>query len=102
MKTDSFFQGTKTLGKMKNIHNALSDVLETYNGILSAQVIQDPNNEKRWKIQVRHNQSPNSFLEIEILEIDNEPIGCVLQQVNIGRRSMFRFMDRLLDALDLD
>ena len=102
MKTDSFCQREKTSGKMRNIHNALSDVLERYNGVLSANIVQDPNHQHRWVVQVRHNQVPNSLLELEILEIENEPIGCILQQVNIGRRSMFRFMDRLMDALDLD
>lgn len=85
---------------MKNIHNALSDVLEHYNGHLTAQVVEEQEN--RWKIQVRHLQVPNSLLEFEILEIDNEPVGCVLQRINIGRRSMNRFMDLLLDALELD
>ena len=86
---------------MKNIHNALSDVLEHYNGELSGQVIEEHEN-NRWKIQVRHIQDANSLLEIEILDIENEPIGCVLQRVNIGRRSMNRFMDRLMNALELD
>lgn len=86
---------------MKNIHNALSDVLEHYNGELSGQVIEEHEN-NRWKIQVRHIQDANSLLEIEILDIENEPVGCVLQRVNIGRKSMNRFMDRLMNALELD
>ena len=85
---------------MKNIHNALSDALGHYNGVLSGQVVEEYEN-NRWKIQIRHVQDANSLLEIEILEVQNEPIGCVLQRVNIGRRSMNRFMDRLMNALEL-
>ena len=84
---------------MKNIHNALSDVLGHYNGVLSGQVVEEYEN-NRWKIQVRHVQDANSLLEFEILEVENEPVGCVLQCVNIGRRSMNRFMDLFMDALE--
>ena len=85
---------------MKNIHNAVSDVLETYNGSLTAKVLDDPNVPCRWRIEVRHIQAPDAFLEIEMLELDGEWVGAVLQKVNIGRRSMNRFMDLLMEHLE--
>ena len=85
---------------MKNIHNAVADTVEYYDGLLTANVTEDLDN--RWKIEVRNIQRPNVFLEIEILLIDNEPIGCVLQKVNVSRRSMGMFMDVLMDFLEND
>lgn len=85
---------------MKNIHNALSDTLDYYNGRLTATVHDDPNVPSRWRIEVRHTQIPNVLLEIEMLELEGEWVGCVLQKVNVGRRSMNFFMDVLMDYLE--
>jgi hypothetical protein len=85
---------------MRNIDNAVSDVLTHYNGNITAQIITDPNVPDRWRIEIRHIEVQDAFLEIEILSLDNEPVACVLQKVNIGRRSMNRFMDLLVDYLE--
>lgn len=85
---------------MRNIDNAISDVLTHYNGNVTARIITDPNVPERWRIEVRHLQAEDAFLEIEVLNLDNEPVACVLQKVNVGRRSMNHFMDLLMDYLD--
>ena len=87
---------------MRNIDNAISDVLEHYNGRITTRIVEDPNVPQRWRIEVRHVQVPDALLEIEILNLENEPIACVLQKVNVGRRSMNRFMDLLMDYLEED
>lgn len=85
---------------MKNIHNAVSDTLDYYNGRLTATVHDDPNVPTRWRIEVRHNEVPNALLEIEMLELEGDWVGCVLQKVNVGRRSMALFMDILFEHLE--
>ncbi len=87
---------------MRNIDNAVSDALAHYNGRITARIIEDPNVQDRWRVEIRHVQVPDALLEIEILNLENEPIACVLQKVNVGRRSMFRFMDLLMEYLEED
>lgn len=87
-------------GKMRNIDNAISDVLTHYNGNITARIVADPNVPDRWRIEVRHVGAPDALLEIEVLNLENEPVACVLQKVNVGRRSMNKFMDLLVDYLE--
>lgn len=43
---------------------------------------------------------PGSYLTIELHDNEGVPAALVLHQHNVGRRSMTRFMNRLMDALD--
>jgi hypothetical protein len=84
---------------MKNVHNALSDVMEYYK-LLNFEVVNFIPEDSRWLIKVYEQANPNAFLEIEVIDDDGVPKCCVLQKVNVGRRSMFQFMNRLVDALE--
>lgn len=80
---------------MKNIHNAVTDVLEKMHGYKESKIVEDEN---RWIVEiVGHN---DELLRVEILTIDNEPVGCVLERKNVSVRVMNNFMDTLMDALD--
>lgn len=86
---------------MKNVHNALSTVVETYkNDTLEYDVIQELVDDNLWIVNVYNRNAPGSLLQIEIIDDDGIPKCCVLQKVNVGRRSMCRFMDKLVDALE--
>lgn len=85
---------------MRNIYNAVSDVLEHINGDIDSSIHEDPNVPNRWRIQIKNRQVQDSLLEVEILVLDNEPIGCVLQRRHVGRRVMNRIMDLLMDYLE--
>ena len=82
---------------MKNIHNAVSDMLEEL-GIehrVQARVELDPNNSVRylaWFIDV---DVPDSILEIEVIDTDERPTMCVLERKGFSERSMCRIMDEL-------
>jgi hypothetical protein len=84
---------------MKNIHNALSDVMDYYK-FLNFEVVNFVPEDSRWTVKVYEQANPNAFLEIEVINDDGIPKCCVLQKVNVGRRSMFQFMNRLVDALE--
>jgi hypothetical protein len=86
---------------MKNVQNALTDVIEKYRAdTLTYDVIQENTNESFWIVNVYNQNAPGSLLQIEIIDDAGVPKCCVLQKVNVGRRSMCRFMDRLVNALD--
>jgi hypothetical protein len=82
---------------MRNIHNAVSDVMEHFNGEMNTRIIADPDIHNRWRIEVTKD---DSLLDIEVLLLDDTPIACVLQRRNVGRRVMNRFMDLLMEYLD--
>jgi hypothetical protein len=86
---------------MKNVHNALSSVIEKYQrDTLQYDVIQELEADQLWIVNVYNRSAPGSLLQIEIIDDDGVPKCCVLQKLNVGRRSMCRFMDRLVDALE--
>jgi hypothetical protein len=41
-------------------------------------------------------------MEIEILELEGDAVGCVLERTNIPLRTLQRFMNRLMENLDDD
>jgi hypothetical protein len=87
---------------MKNIHNALTDVVSMYRtNVLEYDIIQDVPEYKLWIVNVYNRDAPGSLLQIEIIDDLGIPKCCVLQNVNVGRRSIFKFMNRLVDALDI-
>lgn len=86
---------------MKNIHNALSDVMTYYKAnTLDYEVVQHIPEDNLWIVNVYNRDATDSLLQIEVIDDDGIPKCCVLQKVNVGRRSMFKFMNRLVDALD--
>ena len=86
---------------MKNVHNALSDVVRMYTAnVLDYEVVQYIPEDNLWIVNVYNRDAPGSLLQIEVIDDYGIPKCCVLQKVNVGRRSMFKFMNRLVDALD--
>jgi hypothetical protein len=87
---------------MRNIHNALSDTLNTLN-IRDAMtsILQDPNDPDCWRISLYSLDHDNRdvVLEVEVIDRNNGPVGSVLFRRNVGRRSMSRFMDTLMDKV---
>ncbi len=85
---------------MKNIHNAVSDVVSALRGDIESKVIQDENVPTRWRVQIRDRQIEGSILEIEVLILeDSEPAACVLRHEKISHRVLTRFMDLLMESL---
>lgn len=86
---------------MKNIHNALTDVVHAYKAnTLDYEVVQHIPEDNLWIVNVYNRNAPGSLLQIEVIDDLGIPKCCVLQKVNVGRMSMFKFMNRLVDALD--
>lgn len=85
---------------MRNLHNALADTLARFQPALNWRILPDPDLNTRWRIQVW--EAEDSVLDVEILNLDGTPVGCVLNRKNIPFRTMQRFMDTLMDNLDED
>jgi hypothetical protein len=85
---------------MKNVDNALSGVVDSYGNSLSYNIVQYLPEDHLWTVNVHNRNVPGSLLQIEIIDDKGIPKCCVLQKINVGRRSMFQFMNRLVDALE--
>ena len=83
---------------MRNIHNALADTLTRFQPRLNWRILPDGDLPNRWRIQVWNGE--DSLLETEILDLEGDAVGCVLQRRNISFRTMQRFMDTLMHNLD--
>lgn len=83
---------------MRNLHDALSDTLDRFQPRLNSRILPDGDLDCRWRVQVW--LGDESLLEVEILDIDGTPVGCVLERRNISFRTMQRFMNTLMDNLD--
>ncbi len=83
---------------MRNIHNALADTLDRFQPRLNWRILPDGDLNCRWKIQVWNGD--DSLLEAEILDLEGDAVGCVLERKNISFRTMQRFMDTLMRNLD--
>ncbi len=83
---------------MRNIHNALADTLVRFQPRLNWRILPDPDLQTRWRIQVWIGEE--SLLEAEILDLEGDAVGCVLERRNISFRTMQRFMDTLMQNLD--
>ncbi len=83
---------------MRNLHNALADTLVRFQPQLNWRILPDADLPNRWRIQVWNGN--DSLLEVEILDVEGDPVGCVLQRKNISLRTMQRFMDTLMRELD--
>lgn len=87
---------------MKNVHNALSDVVDMYTAnTLEYDVIHHSPEQRLWIVNVYNRDAPGSLLQVEVIDNNGVPLCCVLQKINVGRRSMAKFMNRLVDALDV-
>lgn len=87
---------------MKNVHNALSDVVAMYTvNTLEYDVIHHSPEQRLWIVNVYNRDAPGSLLQVEVIDNNGVPLCCVLQKINVGRRSMAKFMNRLVDALDV-
>lgn len=86
---------------MKNIDNALSDVVDMYKtNTLEYEIVQHIPEDNLWVVNVHNRDAPGSLLQIEVIDDNGIPKCCVLQKVNVGRKSMFKFMNRLVNTLD--
>lgn len=94
-------QSIKYTIKMKDIANALANTLSHYQaGLLEYTIEQyDPTNHL-WVVNVHNTEAAGSLLQVEVIDDDGVPKCCVLQKVNVGRQSMFKFMNRLVDELE--
>lgn len=84
---------------MRSIDNAMSDLSAKYRGITYDIIHDSPT---QWTLTVFNESIPGSYLKIEISDVGGAPVALVLERRSLGYRSMSRFMDRLLDALDSD
>lgn len=82
---------------MRSIDNALADFLPNYKALAYEITPESP---QRTLLTVWNECAPGSYLKIEILNNEGVASACVLEKVNVGRRSMTRFMNRLMNALD--
>lgn len=83
---------------MRNLDNALADTLARFQPRLNWRILPDGDVTSRWRVQVWHTEE--SMLEVEILNLEGDAVGCVLDRRNISFRTMQRFMDTLMDNLD--
>lgn len=91
----------RTVNRMRNIHNALSDVVSSCrNTTLEYDILAEIPEETRWIVNVYNRDVPDSLLQFEVIDDNGIPKCCVLQQTNVSFRSMSRFMNRLVDELD--
>lgn len=83
---------------MKPIDETMKEVIAHYPQNTLEYDFTQSDSENIWVVNVRNKNAPGSLLQIEI--IYNEiPTCCVLKKVNVGRSSMFKFMNRLVEAL---
>lgn len=76
-------------------------VSEMYlNDTIQYNVVQHIPDDNLWIVNVYNQNAPGSLLQIEIIDDEGVPKCSVLQKINVGYRSMSRFMDRLVDALE--
>lgn len=89
---------------MKNLHNAVTDVLESL-GIahrINGRVDLDPLNTVRYLVCFTDTQVDNSLLKIEVIDTDESPTLCVLERDGFSERSMCRIMDEIEFILTAD
>jgi alkyl hydroperoxide reductase subunit AhpC len=86
---------------MRNVENALSDVVIMYqSGEIQYEIIEYKEQDQIWIVNVYNQAAPDALLQVEIIDDNGIPACCVLTRRNVGRRSMYKFMDRLIDALE--
>jgi len=83
---------------MRNLANALADTLERFRPQLNWRILPDGDLDTRWRVQVWTDE--DTLLELEVLNLEGTPVGCVLDRRNISFRTMQRFMTTLMDNLE--
>jgi hypothetical protein len=102
VKTDFLVEESWILVRMRNVHNAVSDVLEDL-GISDRfreeiQTFEDQPHRTVVRLYAKDTQELR--LEFEVLEdADDEHVICVLQRIRLSHRSCGRILDRLLEIL---
>ncbi len=97
-KTDCILARKTIRIRMRNLHNALADTLTRFQPQLNWRILPDPDVPTRWRVQVW--AAEESLLEVEILNLEGDAVGCVLDRRNISFRTMQRFMDTLMGNLE--
>lgn len=81
---------------MKSVNEVITDVIARYpENTLDYDIVQSEDN--IWVVNVYNKQAPGSLLQFEVI-YNEVPTCCVLKKVNVGRRSMFKFMNRVMDS----
>lgn len=90
------------LSTMRNVHNAVSDVLEDL-GVthrLRDEIITSDAQPDRTVVRLYAKETNELRLEFEVLEDTNDDhVICILQRIGLSRRSANRIVDSLLEIL---
>lgn len=102
-KTDFSVEGrSHALREMKNVHNAVSDVLENLqvSHRFREEIETFDNDPHRTVVRLYAKETDELRLEFEVLEdADDNHVLCVLQRHNLSYRSAGRILDTLLEIL---
>ena len=82
---------------MRTLDIALEDVVTQYKALTYEVEQLSPT---QWILTVWNERVPGSYLKIELHDVGGVPAALVMERHNVGRRSMTRFMDRFMDALE--
>ena len=85
---------------MRTLQTALAETLAQFPSSLRVQILPDPDLETRWRIEIEDPEVPTSLLEVEVLELEGDAVGCVLYRRHIPVWMMNRFMNLLMQRLD--
>ena len=85
-----------------SVHRALNKVIALYpSGRLNYKVYDSVSTtDKFWIVEVHNTDAPESLLQIEVFDDNGIPKCCVTKKLNVGRKSMFKFMNQFVDALE--
>lgn len=79
---------------MKNLNNILDEITSQYkNNSIQYEIVENRDNYSL--VNVYNKDAPGSLLQFEIVN----DVCCVLQKVNVGRKSMVKFMNRFVEAM---
>jgi len=90
---------------MRSVYNVVSDLMEELGMVGQVRETVYQEGPGRWVVQFKSLPGAliRSRMTIEILEnAPHDPVGCVLEKVNVGRSVMTEIMDTLMDLLDED
>ena len=90
---------------MRSLYNVVSDLMEELGMVGQVRETVYQEGPGRWVVQFKSLPGAliRSRMTIEILEnAPHDPVGCVLEKVNVGRSVMTEIMDTLMDLLDED
>ena len=85
---------------MRSIDTVLEEVVSLYKADTLDYKINQIVPNSVWVVDIHNQNAPGSLLQIEVIDHDGIPKCLVLQKVNVGRKSMFKFMNRLVNHLD--